>query len=240
MSANDSTNEHVRIAVIGAGPGGICTGYRLLERGTTDFVILEKGTTVGGTWYHNRYPGAACDIAVAPLLLLLRDEARLEPALRDPAGDLRLPPAAAPRSTASSPTSASTPRFGHVLGRGVPGAGGSLAESGDEIVADVVVSAIGMFCDLSYPDISGLDSFKGTTFHSARWNYDHDLSGERVAVIGNAASAVQFVPEIAEDVGQLHLFQRTANWVLPKDDDPVRRRDARAVPERPRRGRRLA
>ena len=89
-----------------------------------------------------------------------------------------------------------------------------LTESGEEIVADVVVSAIGMFCDLSYPDIQGLDSFKGTTFHSARWNYDHDLAGERVGVIGSAASAVQFVPEIAKEAGQLHLFQRTANWVL--------------------------
>ena len=93
-------------------------------------------------------------------------------------------------------------------------------ESGDTVDADVVVSAIGMFNDLAWPDIEGLDSFRGTMFHSARWNWDHDLAGERVAVIGSAASAVQFVPEIVETAGQVHLFQRTANWVLPKLDAP--------------------
>jgi cation diffusion facilitator CzcD-associated flavoprotein CzcO len=77
-----------------------------------------------------------------------------------------------------------------------------------------------MFNDLAWPDVPGLDSFAGTRFHSARWNWDHDLAGETVAVIGSAASAVQFVPEIARQAGRLHLFQRSANWVLPKEDEP--------------------
>ena len=77
-----------------------------------------------------------------------------------------------------------------------------------------------MFNDLSEPVIEGLDAFEGTRFHSARWNWDHDLSGETVGVIGSAASAVQFVPEIVKQAGQVYLFQRTANWVLPKLDDP--------------------
>jgi cation diffusion facilitator CzcD-associated flavoprotein CzcO len=79
---------------------------------------------------------------------------------------------------------------------------------------------LGMFNELAWPAIEGLDSFAGTRFHSARWNWDHDLSGETVGVIGSAASAVQFVPEIAKQAGQVHLFQRTANWVLPKEDTP--------------------
>ena len=78
-----------------------------------------------------------------------------------------------------------------------------------------------MFNELNWPDIDGLDDFAGTMFHSARWDWDHDLTGERVAVIGSAASAVQFVPEIVTDRRQVHLFQRTANWVLPKDDTPT-------------------
>ncbi len=85
---------------------------------------------------------------------------------------------------------------------------------------DVVVGAVGMFGNPAWPDIPGLDEFAGTIFHSARWNHDHDLTGERVAVIGSAASAVQFVPAIAPVVGQLHVFQRTPNWVLPKVDEP--------------------
>ena len=88
------------------------------------------------------------------------------------------------------------------------------------ITADVVVSAIGMFNELSWPDIHGMRDFGGTTFHSARWNADHDLARERVAVIGSAASAVQCVPEIRKQAGFVHLFQRTANWVAPKLDTP--------------------
>jgi cation diffusion facilitator CzcD-associated flavoprotein CzcO len=93
-------------------------------------------------------------------------------------------------------------------------------ESGEPVEAEVVVSAIGMFNDLTLPEIDGLDSFEGTRFHSAKWNWDHDLSSETVGVIGSAASAVQFVPEIVKQAGQVHLFQRTANWVLPKEDAP--------------------
>jgi cation diffusion facilitator CzcD-associated flavoprotein CzcO len=70
------------------------------------------------------------------------------------------------------------------------------------------------------PDIAGLESFAGTRFHSARWKWDHDLSGEAVGVIGSAASAVQFVPEIVKQAGRVYLFQRSANWVGPKEDDP--------------------
>jgi cation diffusion facilitator CzcD-associated flavoprotein CzcO len=77
-----------------------------------------------------------------------------------------------------------------------------------------------MFNEIAVPDLPGLDEFAGTRFHSARWDWDHDLAGETVGVIGSAASAVQFVPEIVKVAGQVHLFQRSANWVAPKQDDP--------------------
>jgi cation diffusion facilitator CzcD-associated flavoprotein CzcO len=93
-------------------------------------------------------------------------------------------------------------------------------ESGETLEAEIVVSAIGMFNELAWPQVEGLDRFAGTLFHSARWDWDHDLSGETVGVIGSAASAVQFVPEIVKQAGQVHLFQRTANWVMPKQDEP--------------------
>jgi cation diffusion facilitator CzcD-associated flavoprotein CzcO len=92
--------------------------------------------------------------------------------------------------------------------------------SGETLEVDVVVSAIGMFNEIEYPKIKGLDSFEGTHFHSARWNWDHDLTGRTVGVIGSAASAVQFIPEIIKQAAQVHLFQRTANWILPKEDTP--------------------
>ncbi|MEM9177610.1 MAG: NAD(P)/FAD-dependent oxidoreductase, partial [Myxococcota bacterium] len=91
---------------------------------------------------------------------------------------------------------------------------------GSEVVSQYVISAVGMFGPLAWPDLPGLDRFEGTTFHSGAWNHEHDLAGERVAVIGSAASAVQFVPEIAPDLSRLHVFQRTPNWVLPKQNEP--------------------
>jgi cation diffusion facilitator CzcD-associated flavoprotein CzcO len=91
---------------------------------------------------------------------------------------------------------------------------------GDTVDAEIVVSAIGMFGAPVEPDIPGLDRFQGTMFHSADWDDDHDLSGEAVAVIGSAASAVQLIPEIAPLVRSLDVYQRSANWVAPKEDDP--------------------
>jgi cation diffusion facilitator CzcD-associated flavoprotein CzcO len=219
MQGQNGTGNARRVAIIGAGPGGMCMGIKLKEAGYDDFVILEKGTTVGGTWYHNRYPGAACDIASH----LYSYSFEMKPDWSRPFGTQ---PEIYTYLQHCAEKYGLLPhlRFDTAVRRMFWDeellVWRILTEAGEEIVVDVVVSAIGMFCDLSYPDIAGVDSFKGTTFHSARWNYDHSLSGERVAVIGSAASAVQFVPEIAREAGQLHLFQRTANWVLPKDDDP--------------------
>jgi cation diffusion facilitator CzcD-associated flavoprotein CzcO len=208
-----------RIVIIGAGPGGLCMGIRLKEAGHDDFVIVDKAEGVGGTWWHNRYPGAACD--VPSHLYSFSFEIKK---------DWTRPYATQPEIQRY---------FEHVVDRyalephlrlGVEVRGAYWDEEcllwrvvttdGQELTADVVVSALGMFNDLNIPDIPGLDDFAGTTFHTARWPRDHDLSGERVAVIGSAASAVQLVPEVAKQAAQLHVFQRTANWVLPKDDTP--------------------
>ena len=84
--------------------------------------------------------------------------------------------------------------------------------------ASVLVSGAGPLSEPAYPDLPGLDTFTGTTFHSATWDHDHDLTGERVAVIGTGASAVQFVPHVQRAAAQMHLFQRTPPWILPKPD----------------------
>jgi cyclohexanone monooxygenase len=91
---------------------------------------------------------------------------------------------------------------------------------GRHIAARFVISAIGMFNEIVLPEIDGLADFAGTMFHTARWQDEHDLTGERVALIGSAASAVQAAPEIAPIVAQLDLYQRTPQWVLPKKDTP--------------------
>ena len=208
-----------RIAVIGAGPGGLCMAKRLLDEGFDDFVILERNGGVGGTWYQNRYPGCECDVPSALYSFSFAFKA-----------DWSKPYGRQPEILAYMEHIAE--RYGILphcrFGAEVTGAVWDDARAvwtltlgtGETVEAEVVVSALGMFNDLAWPDIPGLDTFRGTQFHSARWNWDHDLTGETVAVIGSAASAVQFVPEIVKTAGRVHLFQRTANWVLPKPDDP--------------------
>ncbi|WP_420638838.1 flavin-containing monooxygenase [Candidatus Poriferisocius sp.] len=221
-SAQTTTNDgrrNLRIAIIGAGPGGLCAAIRLRQSGFEDFVVLEKGAGVGGTWYHNRYPGCACDIQSE--LYSFSFEINTEwtrPYARQPE-ILRYMEHCADKygvlpHCRFNDAVVSARWDDHSATWTVT------TESGFEVTADVVISALGMFNDVPLPDIEGLGDFEGTTIHSARWDWSHDLSGETVGVIGSAASAVQLVPEIALEVDRLHVFQRTANWVLPKEDDP--------------------
>jgi cation diffusion facilitator CzcD-associated flavoprotein CzcO len=194
-------------------------GIRLQEAGFRRFEILEKAGAVGGTWYWNRYPGCACDIP-AHLYSFSFEIKR----------DWSRPYAPQPEILAYLEHCAEKYgllphcRFGDAVRRtrwNEAAAEWTLElDSGRIVVADVVVSAVGMFNEIATPAIPGLESFAGTVFHSARWNAGHDLTGERVGVIGSAASAVQLVPEIVERAGPVHLFQRTANWIAPKQDDP--------------------
>ena len=211
--------RELRIAIIGAGPGGLCMGIRLEGAGFERFEILEKAGGVGGTWYHNRYPGCACDIP-AHLYSFSFEIKR----------DWSRPYAPQPEILAYLEHCAAKYgllphcRFGDAVQRArwdETAAEWKLElASGRTTVADVVVSAVGMFNEIAVPGIAGLDAFDGTVFHSARWNAEHDLTGERVGVIGSAASAVQLVPEIVKQASRVHLFQRTANWIAPKQDDP--------------------
>ncbi len=218
MSAATERGD-LRIAIIGAGPGGLCMAIRLKQAGFDDFVLLEKGEGVGGTWYHNRYPGCACDLPSQLYSFsfeVKRDWSRPYGTQSEILGYMQnlaekhelLPHCRFASGVRATRWDESRACWTLEL------------ESGEVVEAEVVVSAIGMFNQLSWPDIDGLDSFAGTRFHSARWDWDHDLSGETVGVIGSAASAVQFVPEIVKEAGQVHLFQRTANWVMPKADEP--------------------
>ncbi len=228
----------MRIAIIGAGPGGLCMGKRLLDEGFRDFVILEKSSGVGGTWNLNRYPGCECDV-----------ESALYSFSFEPKPDWSKPYATQPeildylRGVASKYGLLPRVRFGDGVRRAewdeATASWTLILESGAREIADVVVSAIGMFNEPVWPEIEGLDRFAGTLFHSAAWRGDHDLTGRRVAVVGSAASAVQLVPEIRKRARQVHLFQRTANWILPKDDTPYSeaeletfRRDPAAVAAR--------
>ncbi len=214
-----STGTHFRVIIIGAGGGGLCAGIRLRQAGIDDFVILDKAGGVGGTWYYNTYPGAECDV-----------QSHLYSFSFEPKLDWSRPFAGQAEIRAYFEHCADKYGLRPHLRFGTPVAAARWQDeaghwrvetgSGEVLSADVVISALGMFNNIVWPDIPGIEDFAGTWFHSARWNHDHDLSGRRVGVVGIAASAVQFVPEIVDRVEHVTLYQRTANWVVPKPNEP--------------------
>jgi cation diffusion facilitator CzcD-associated flavoprotein CzcO len=217
--APDVAGEAVDVAIVGSGFAGLGAAVRLAQAGRNDFIVLEKGESLGGTWRDNTYPGCACDVqshlysfSFAPNPDWSRLYAR-QPEIRaylEAIAD-RFGLRARIRFRATVVAAVWSGRHWTVR----------LAD-GSSLTARVLVWGTGALHEPSMPDIPGLDEFAGTTFHSARWNHDHDLRGKRVAVIGTGASAIQFVPAIQPQVAGLTLFQRTAPWVLPKPDRKVR------------------
>ncbi|WP_262418818.1 NAD(P)/FAD-dependent oxidoreductase [Streptomyces sp. SP2-10] len=209
-------HEHVRVAVIGSGFGGLGAAVRLRREGITDFVVLERADSVGGTWRDNSYPGCACDVpshlysfsfAPNPDWPRTFSGQRHIRAYLEHVTDLF---GLRPHIRLDSEVKLMTWDNDN-LRWNIETTRGSLS-------ADVVVSATGPLSDPKIPEIPGLDSFPGKVFHSARWDHDYDLRGKRVAMVGTGASAIQIVPAIQPQVGRLTLFQRTPPWVMPRVD----------------------
>ncbi|MGW5335473.1 flavin-containing monooxygenase [Streptomyces bauhiniae] len=224
-------HEHVRVAVIGSGFGGLGAAVRLRQEGITDFVVLERAGSVGGTWRDNSYPGCACDVpshlysfSFAPnpdWPRTFSGQEHIRAYLERVADDFGLRPHLRLDSEVELMTWDEDELRWHI-----ETASGSLT-------ADMVVSATGPLSDPKIPDIPGLDSFPGRVFHSARWDHDFDLRGKRVAMVGTGASAIQIVPSIQPEVAKLTVFQRTPPWVMPRVDRAIgtaERRLHRALP----------
>jgi cation diffusion facilitator CzcD-associated flavoprotein CzcO len=220
-SAGDADPVRVRIAIVGAGFAGIGMAIGLRAAGIEDFVVLERAEDVGGTWQANTYPGCQCDV---PSHLY---SFSFEP---NPSWT---------RTYSMQPEiwaylRRCSERYGigpHLrLGHELTGATWDddarrwlVETSRGSYSASLLIDATGPLSHPAVPAIRGLRRFEGKLFHSARWDHDHDLAGERVAVIGTGASAIQFVPKIADRVGRLHVFQRTPPWIMPHSDRPTSR-----------------
>ncbi|MFC8043471.1 flavin-containing monooxygenase [Nocardia sp. NPDC057353] len=211
--------EHNHVLIVGAGFGGIGLAIKLREAGFDDLAVLERAAELGGTWQANTYPGAACDVpshlysySFAPnpdwsrtygrqpeILAYLRRVAEQHDVLRHIEFRTELRDARWDEEAA--------------LWR--------VETSRGQRTADFLISAAGVFAEAKYPNLPGLETFEGKAFHSLHWDHDHDLTGERVAVIGTGASAVQFVPEIQPKVAKLTVFQRSAPWIVPRMDRPT-------------------
>jgi len=205
---------HHEIVIAGAGFAGLGMAMALKQAGVDDFVVLERAAELGGTWRDNTYPGCACDI---PSVLYSWSDEQNPRWSRAFAGQPEIWDYM--RGVIAGKGLGPHLRFNHEVE--------SMRWDEDEqrweietsegpLTAEIAISAVGALADPKIPDLKGRDRFRGTIFHSARWNHDHDLTGREVAVIGTGASAIQFVPEIQPHVGKLHLFQRTPPWVLPR------------------------
>jgi cation diffusion facilitator CzcD-associated flavoprotein CzcO len=211
--------ERVRVLVVGAGLSGLCMAVKLREAGVEDFVVIDRAEEIGGTWRDNTYPGCACDVPSALYSFSFEPKADWS---RFYAGQEEI--RAYAHTVAERHGVVPNLRFGVDMEEARWDAGAArwrVRTSAGEYEAQVLVAGTGPWHEPVYPDLPGLDEFAGEVFHSSRWNHDHDLRGRRVAVVGSGASAVQFVPAIQPEVEQLHLFQRTPHWVLPKPDRPL-------------------
>jgi cation diffusion facilitator CzcD-associated flavoprotein CzcO len=206
----------VRVAIIGAGLGGIGAAIRLRQAGVTDLVVLERATAVGGTWRDNTYPGCACDVPSHLYSFSFAPNPDWSHSFSRQPEIWRYVEDVTDRHGLRGHLA-----FGTEVTRADWDAGAArwrLRTSRGELTADVLICAAGPLSEPSLPDVPGLAGFPGEVFHSSRWNHDYSLEGKRVAVIGTGASAIQIVPKIQPEVKRLVLFQRTPAWIVPRRD----------------------
>ena len=199
------------VAVIGAGMTGILMAIKLREAGIDDITILEKADRLGGTWRENTYPGVACDVPAHMYTYSFRGNSEWEH--RFAHGD-EIQKYFEEVSAEYGVTEQI--RFNESVDQAhyEDGKWKLVTSKGDRFEVDFVVAATGILHHPAYPDIKGLDGFKGDMWHTARWNHDVDLTGKRVGIIGTGSTSTQIVADIAEKVEHLTIFQRTPQWIF--------------------------
>lgn len=211
------TNNHIYDAIIiGAGYAGLGQGAQFVQDGVENFLILEKAGQIGGVWRDNTYPGAACDtqaVIYCYSYYLNTTVSRMYAGRQELLGYLN-----------GLAEEFDLHRYLKINQHVVSAEWDELEQlwiltnsEGETYRAQTLIPAWGQLSTPNIPDFPGLPDFKGETFHSASWNHDVDLTGLRVASIGAAASAVQYVPEVAEVAAKLEVFQRSANYILPRN-----------------------
>lgn len=201
--------------VIGTGFAGVGMGVALRQAGIVDFVILEKLHDVGGVWRDNHYPGAASDVP-SHLYSFSFEPNPNWAQIYAPQAEIY----AYLQKCADKYQLAQHIRFGCEVAQADYDEREALwcvtLTDGSSLRSRLLITAMGQLSQPAYPKIKGIDSFKGTTFHSAKWRHDYALAGKRVAVLGTGASALQFVPEVAEQVAHLKVFQRSPAYIIPR------------------------
>ncbi len=209
--------KHYQCIIVGSGFSGICLAIRLKSCGMENFLVLEKASEPGGTWRDNHYPGAECDVASALYSFSFETKTDWDYQWSEQPQILEYI-----RNTARKHGVVDHIRFNSELSAADYNSDTQQwtvhLHNGTTLTAQFLVSAVGQLHKPRIPEYPGAESFRGPRFHSANWNHDIDPGGKSVAVIGNAASAAQFIPIVAQRAAKLTVFQRSANWVAPKRD----------------------
>ncbi len=230
----DPVTDHVTFAFIGGGFAGLVVGARLKQAGIDSVRIIEKGGDFGGTWYWNRYPGAQCDTAAMIYLPLLEETGHMPsqkyvyaPEIREHCGNIGkqfdlYEDALFHTEVTALEWQADTSRWLIKTSRG------------DAFTAKYVGMGTGPLHVAKLPGIEGIETFKGKSFHTSRWDYSYTggspdgapmdkLKDKRVAIIGTGATAVQCVPHLAKAAKELLVFQRTPSSVDKRNNEPIDR-----------------
>ncbi len=222
--------RRLKIVVIGAGMAGILAGIKLKERGIHDIVILEKADRVGGTWRENTYPGLTCDVPSHSYTYSFAP---------NPDWSHHMPPGPEIQGYFTEIANRyglnALIRFNEEVASCIfrDGQWQLETKSGSRLTADVVIAATGVLHHPSTPSIEGLDTFQGASFHSARWDHDVPLAGQRIGIIGNGSTGVQIVSALAHVAGKLTHFQRTAQWIMPVENAPFTEEEKEAFRSNP-------
>ena len=216
---NNTLPKYTDTVIIGAGLGGLAMGIGMQKKGLNDYIIIEKSTEVGGTWRDNSYPGCACDVQSHLYSYSFTNKSdwtkryapwnEIQQYILDTVAEYNVRP---------------NIRFGLEVNSAEFDEKSAIwtvgTADGQTVQCRYFVLATGPLHVPQIPNIPGLDKFKGKVMHSAQWDHDYDLKGKKVASIGTGGSAIQYVPEIAPDVEQIDVYQRTAAWVIPRDERP--------------------
>jgi cation diffusion facilitator CzcD-associated flavoprotein CzcO len=209
--------QSVRVLIVGAGFGGIAAAIELGRHGFTDVKLLEAAEETGGTWHYNSYPGAACDVP-SHLYSYSFAQRRTWSRFCSPQQEILAYLREVAAEYGVDRLVESSQRVSECAFDDERSLWRVRTEGGAEHEAEVVILATGQLNRPAVPELTGRDRFRGHSFHSARWDHDYSLTGRRVAVVGTGASAVQFVPRVAAEAAELTVYQRTGNWLLPREN----------------------
>jgi cation diffusion facilitator CzcD-associated flavoprotein CzcO len=207
--------SHHHTVILGAGMSGLCAAIQLQNAGLHDFVILEQSEGLGGTWWDNRYPGAQVDVPAPAYAFSFAPNTRWTQRFAN-APEIH----AYQQALAEKHALLARMRLGTRLLEArfdeAEGLWHFRTSAGDTLRARYFICSTGPLSQPRWPDLPGLDEFTGLRLHSARWPAGQGFDGMRVGVIGTGSTAVQLVPPVAAQAARMHVFQRTANWVLPR------------------------